>query len=119
FFKMPENHFVYAAELLDFILPVCGCGEQRHLPPAHDRGRMFVKREHRRRAADFVRTLYRALHQRTVSQMYAVKITQRDGARGLMLFHVGTSSGNVRFYHRKFLWTNRPFPPLSNASTRP
>ena len=85
--KVAENHFIHAAELFDLLAAVGVGGEQRHLPPEHDRIRVHVKREHRARAADLAGALDRALHQRLMAQMDAVKVSQRDRTRLLIFLH--------------------------------
>ena len=49
---------------------------------------MHVEREHGARAADLLRALDRLLHERTMTQMHAVKVSERD------------RTGFCNFYHR-------------------
>lgn len=86
--KMAEDHLVHAAELLDLLAAVGVRGQQRHLTTHDDRVRMHVEREHGARAADLLRALDRLLHERTMTQMHAVKISERD------------RTGFCNFYHR-------------------
>ena len=85
--EVAENDLIHPAELFDLVAAVGVCGQQRHLPPEHDRVRVHVKREHRARAADLARALDRACHQRLMAQVDAIKITQRNRTGFLLFLH--------------------------------
>ena len=78
-FKLAKNHFIHTAEQLNFFRAVFGSGEQWDRPSGHRRIRMGVKGEYGRDSVNFPCTLHCPLHQGAVAQMYAVKITQRNG----------------------------------------
>ena len=86
--KVAENDLVHATQPLDLVLAVGVRSQERHLPSGHDRGRMLVKGEHRRDAADLM-ALFQHRYLITVpEQLIGSRQPRRARADNQNLLHI-------------------------------